>query len=177
LVSQRQRHAAGDDEQPVGAHAQHQRTRAELEALAQPIGQRDVLLRAAHHIVHRGHGHEAQADREQHLVEVGLAVHLAVQRALQQRPQQRRGHKGRRQAGQKRPAGLLHQHHQHIAAGHRKRTVGQVDEIHQAHGHGQAQRQHEQQHAVGHAIKQQGQHRVARSSIRWGRITSVCRGP
>jgi hypothetical protein len=154
LQRQRQRHAGGDDEQPVRTHAQLQRAAAELEALAQPVGQLHVLLAAAHGVVHRGHGHEGQADGEQHLVEVRLAVHGAVDRAFQQRAQQRGGDKGRRQAGQEGPARLLHQQHQHVAAGHGKGAVGQVDEVHQAHGHGQPEGQHEQQHAVGDAVEQ-----------------------
>src|SRR6218665_826468 len=51
------------------------------------------------------------------------------------------------------PTHPLHQQHRDVAAGHRKGPMGQVDEVHQAHGHGQTQRQDEQQHAVGNAVE------------------------
>jgi hypothetical protein len=35
--------------------------------------------------------------------------------------------------------------------------VGEVDEIHQAERDAQADREHEQQHAIGHAVEKNGQ--------------------
>ena len=85
-------------------------------------------------------------------------VEWPVQGAFQQCAQQRRAQKGQRQADQKRHALALHQQHRDVAPQHGKRTMGQVDEIHQAHGDRQADRQDEEQHAIGNAVKQDGQH-------------------
>jgi len=40
-----------------------------------------------------------------------------------------------------------------------KAPCAQVDEVHQAHGDGQADRKDEQQHAVGNAVEEDGQHK------------------
>jgi hypothetical protein len=56
---------------------------------------------------------------------------------------------------------MLHQQHGDVAAGHGESAVREVDEIHQAHGHRQAHRQDEQQHAVGDTVKKKGQHALA----------------
>ncbi len=50
-----------------------------------------------------GHRHEHQADREQHLVEMGAAVHVTIERALEARsPSAAATMKRRRQAGEER---------------------------------------------------------------------------
>jgi hypothetical protein len=153
-----ERGAHGDDEQPIVAHAQHQRAVADLGAAAQPAGQLHDLLGGTHEVVGRGHGHEGQADGEQHLVQVGPVVERAIQRALQHRPQQRRAGEGDGQADQEGHAEPLHQHDRDVAAGHGEGAMGQVDEIHQAHGHRQAHREDEQQHPVGDAVEEDGEH-------------------
>ena len=48
--------------------------------------------------------------------------------------------------------------------------MGEVDEVHQAQRHRQAHGQHEQQHPVGDAVEQQGQHR----HLGAGSLTAVC---
>jgi len=65
---------------------------------------------------------------------------------------------GHWQANQKRDFQALHQQNSKIAARHGKSTVGQIDEIHQAHRHCQANSQNKEQHAVGNTVKQDGQH-------------------
>jgi hypothetical protein len=66
--------------------------------------------------------------------------------------------KGQRQGGEEGQALAVDQHHQAIAAGHGEGAVRQVDEVHQAERDGQPTGQHEQQHAVGYSIEQNGQH-------------------
>jgi len=63
-------------------------------------------------------------------------------------------HEGQRQAQQERDAQFLHGEHREVTARHREGAVRQVDEIHQAQRHGQADREHEQQHAVGNAVEE-----------------------
>ena len=58
---------------------------------------------------------------------------------------------------------MVDQHRADIAARHRERAVGEVDEIHQPERDREPAGQHEQQHAVGDAVEQVGE--TARS---WG---------
>ena len=88
----------------------------------------------------------------------GLRVHRPVQRALEQRAEQRGADEGERQAGEEGHAGAVHQQHRDVAAGHREGAVREVDEVHQPQRHRQADGEHEQQHAVGDAVEEQGQH-------------------
>ena len=76
----------------------------------------------------------------------------------EQRPQQRNAEKGNRQANQKGDIQPLHQQHGEVAADHGEGAMRQVDEIHQPHGHGQADGQDEQEHPVGDAVEEDGQH-------------------
>ena len=153
-----ERGADGDDEQAVVAHAQHPGTVTEFGAALEPFGQLHDLLGGADKVVHAGHGHEGQADGEQHLVQVGLVVQRAVERALQHTTQKACAYKGCRQAPEKWDTQALHQQHRDVAAHHGKGTVREVDEVHQPHRHRQAHGQDEQQHAVGNAVKKYGQH-------------------
>ena len=66
--------------------------------------------------------------------------------------------KSQRQTNQERNIEALHQQHGDVTAGHRKCAVGKVDEIHQPHGHGQSDGKNKQQHAVGNAVKENGEH-------------------
>ena len=88
----------------------------------------------------------------------GRAYMRPVQRALEHRAEQRGADEGQRQAGQERHAGAVHQQHRDVAARHRERAVRQVDEVHQPQRHRQADGQDEQQHAVGDAVEEHGQH-------------------
>ena len=81
-----------------------------------------------------------------------------VERALQHQPERRRREERQRQAGQERHARAVHQEHRHVAAGHGEGAVREVDEIHQAQRHGEPAGQHEQQHAVGDAVEEDGRH-------------------
>jgi hypothetical protein len=56
----------------------------------EPIGQLQDLLRRANEVVHAGNSHEHQPDRKQHLIQVRPVVERAVERALEQRANQRR---------------------------------------------------------------------------------------
>ena len=125
----------------------------------------------ADEVVDRGHRHEDEADREQHLVEVRLRVHRPVQRAFEQRAERADADEGERQAPQEGHAEPLHQQHRDVAAGHREGAVREVDEVHQPERDGQPDRQHEQQHAVGDAVEEQGQHgaRGSMSAVKRGR--------
>jgi hypothetical protein len=78
-------------------------------------------------------------------------------------PQQRDDDEGERQAGQERHAQLLHREHREVAAGHGEGAVREVDEVHQAQRHGQPDREHEQQHAVGDAVEKDGEHEACPS--------------
>ncbi len=115
-------------------------------------------LRGAHGVVDRRYRHEHQADREQHLVEMALAVDVNVKRALEQKSEQRRGEKGDRQAEQKRNAEAVHGDEGDVAAGHGEGAVREIDEVHQPERDGEPAGEHEQEHAVGDAIEQNGQH-------------------
>jgi hypothetical protein len=81
-------------------------------------------------------------------------VQAPIERALEQPAHRRRAQEGQRQRRQERHAGAVHQHHGHIAAEHGKGAMGQVDEVHQPHGHGQANADQEQQAAVRQAVEQ-----------------------
>ena len=82
-----------DQEQPVRAdiEAQH----AHLPA--QEIGQAHRLLRRAEEVRRRRDGHEHEADREHHLVQVRGLVQPLVERALQHDAGRRRHREGDRQ--------------------------------------------------------------------------------
>src|SRR5262249_57269530 len=53
----------------------------------------------------------------------------------------------------------VHQRHGDIAAEHRKSRVREVDEIHHPQRHRQADRQQEEEHAVGQPVEQDAEHR------------------
>jgi hypothetical protein len=53
----------------------------------QPAGHTREHLPRAHHVVHRRHRHEDEADREQHLIEMRLAIDVHVQGPLQHEAQ------------------------------------------------------------------------------------------
>jgi len=54
----------------------------------------------------------------------------------------------------------VHQHQRDVAARHGECAMGEVDEIHQPERDREPTCQHEQQHAVGNAVEENGQHRV-----------------
>jgi len=95
---------------------------------------------------------------KKHLIEVRAVVQRPVERALEHGPDQCRPSKSGRQTQQEGQAQALHEQHRDVAAHHGKRAMGQVDEVHQTHGHRQAHGQDEQQHAVGDTVKKYGQH-------------------
>ena len=141
-------------------------TPSKLEAALQIGRQMDLLRLVAEQIVGGGHRHEHEADGEQHLIERARAIEAAIERALQHDADQRGDEEGERQRREERHAGAVHQQRRDIAAEHGEGAVREVDEVHQPQRHGEAAAQHEQQHAVGDAVEQDGQHErvVARGS-------------
>src|SRR5262249_31522835 len=99
-----------------------------------------------------------EPDREQDLVEMVLVVDVDVERALEQRADERRHQKRNRKPGKERQAGPVYQDESDIAACHGEGAMGEIDEIHEAEGDRKPACQHEQQHAVGDAVEQNGQH-------------------
>ena len=87
-----------------------------------------------------------------------LVIERSVQRTLQQAAEQGCSKERQWQAHQKRYADTLHQQHRDVAAHHGEGPVREVDEVHQPHGHGQTNGQNKQQHAIGYAVKEDGQH-------------------
>jgi hypothetical protein len=83
---------------------------------------------------------------------------MDVERALEQQAEHGGDDERRRQGGNERRSGALHQEYSGVAARHGEGTVRQVDEIHQPQCHGEPAGQHEQQHAVGQAVEQDGGH-------------------
>ena len=115
--------------------------------------------RRSHDVVDRGHRHEDEADAEQHLIEMASGVEVTIERALQHRADQGACDKRQRQACKERPAGLIDQHRADISARHRKRAMGEIDEVHQPERDRKPAGEHEQQHAVGDAVEQDGEQR------------------
>ena len=121
-------------------------------------GRLNLLRLVAEEIIGDRHRHQDEADGEQHLIERACAVEPPIERALERDAEDRRNEKGRGQGREEGHAGAVHHQRRHVAADHREGAVGEVDEIHQPQRHRQSARQHEQQHAVGHAVEQDGQH-------------------
>ena len=86
LQRDRQQSAKDDDQQPVAADADA----GNLELALQVARNLHEHLAGAHDIVGRGDRHEDEADGEQHLVEVRLAVDMRIERALEQESDGRR---------------------------------------------------------------------------------------
>ena len=118
------------------------------------------LLLRAHQVVDRGDRHEDEADREQHLVEMAAGVEVAIERALEHARRSRRWtRKASGSAAKNGTPERLISTRADIAAGHREGAVGEVDEVHQPERDRQPAGQHEQQHAVGDAVEQDGEQR------------------
>src|SRR5215510_10141053 len=156
LQRDRQQPADDDDEQAVLSDIEAE----QVDLALQHAGQLDVLLLRPHDVIDRRHRHEHEADGEQHLVEMRLGIDVNVEGALEQRPNGGRYHEGQRQRGKERNAIAVDQDERDIAARHGERAVGEIDEIHQAERDGKPTGQHEQQHAVGDSIEQNGQHEM-----------------
>jgi hypothetical protein len=105
-----------------------------------------------------GNGDEGQSDGEQYLVEIACPIKPAIEHALEHDAHQRGPEKRERQRRKERPLEIVHQRDGDIAAEHRESAVREIDEIHHPEGHGQPDRQQEQQHAVGKAVEQDADH-------------------
>ena len=115
-----------------------------------------IALRA-HDVIDGRDRHEDEPDRKQHLVEMASRVEMAIEQPLQRRADHGGGDERQRQAGEERPAHPVHQQGADVAARHRERAVGEVDEVHQPERDREPAGQHEQEHAVGNAIEQVGE--------------------
>ena len=148
-----QQSADHDDHQPVPADADTE----DVELAFQHGRKLDEDPRRSHDVIDRRDRHEDEADREQHLIEMASGVEMAVEQPFQHHADQAAADKGQRQCGKERPAVLVDQHRADIAARHRERAVREVDEIHQPERDRKPTGQHEQQHAVGYAVEQDGE--------------------
>ncbi len=81
LQRDREHRDDGDQEQPVGAEVEPEH----VHLSAQEVGQPHRLLRRPEEIGRRRDGHEHEADREHHLVEVRGLVEALVERPLERR--------------------------------------------------------------------------------------------
>ncbi len=130
----------------------------DLDASAKPRRQMNLLRLIADEVGGDRHRHQHETDGEQDLIERACAIEPPIERTLERNAENGRNDEGRRQRGQERNAGAVHHERRHVAADHREGAVGEVDEIHQPQRHRQPAREHEQQHPVGHAVEQDGQH-------------------
>ncbi len=153
LQRDRQQPADDDDHQPVAANADTK----QVDLPLQPLRQVDEHLRGAHHVVAGCDRHEDEADREQDLIQMGAVIQMAIEQPLQHEANGGADQKRKRQAGQERHAVPVDEDRTDVAARHRERAMREVDEIHQPKRHREPARQHEQQHAVGHAVEQNGE--------------------
>ena len=127
-------HHHHDEEQPIGAEVQPQHTHLSTQKIRQP----NRLLLRAEEPGRASDGHEDKADAEQDLIEMRRAVETAIEQALEDNAGQRGNDERHRQRGQKWKPQPGHGNYARIAAEHGERAVGEIDEIHEAHGHRQA---------------------------------------
>jgi hypothetical protein len=92
------------------------------------------------------------------LIERALVVDPHIERALEEAADHGGAQEGEQQTKPERQTHPVDQNDGDIAAGHGEGPVRQIDEIHQAERDGEPTRQDEQQHAVGNAVEQNGQH-------------------
>src|SRR5262249_41656851 len=78
--------------------------------------------------------------------------------AFEKTANERRDQKSNRQAERKWYSETVDQDDGAIAAGHGKSAMGEIDEIHQSERDRQPAGQHEQQHAIGDTVIENGQH-------------------
>ncbi|MNV45453.1 hypothetical protein D3C71_1372510 [compost metagenome] len=146
---QRRHGAAGADHQQA---LRGQGAKAQVDRAGKKRRQRNHLHLRTDQGIGRGNQHEAQADREQHLLEflsaVQVAQHERFEQTTQQRRRQDRG--GHRQP--EAPLRLACEQGRAVATDHGEGTVAEVHEPHQAQRHRQADRNDEQHHAVGQPV-------------------------
>src|SRR5579883_112748 len=80
------------------------------------------------------HGHEDEADREQHLIELARVVEPPVERSLDHHAESSDDDNGEGESREEGKAGACHQGHRRISPGHGKDAVRKVDEAHEPHG-------------------------------------------
>ena len=112
---------------------------------------------------------------------MAAGIDVNVERALQQPAERRRHQKCQRQAERKGNAHTVDQNDGAIAARHGEGAMGEIDKVHQAKRYRQTARQHEQQHAVGNSVEQNGQHVRPIIPLSFWKLRSGCpdlrRGP
>ena len=139
---------------------QRQLTKAQINGLAQPGGQINRQQGRPLPGVHRCDHQEGQADGGQHLRQFTKAIDPAIDDTLQRHGD----HNGASNAKQSRPkerqAHIADQPMGQHSARQGKAPVCQIDHSHEPHGHRQADRDHKEDHAVGHAIDKNVENKV-----------------
>ncbi len=130
----------------------------DADAAAEPGRQRHELLLRAHRIIDRRDRHEDDADRKQHLVEMSAAVEPDVERALEEEADRGGDQERERERREERHAEAVHHDRRDVAPRHREGAVREVDEVHQPEGDRESAGEHEQEHAVGDTVEEDGQH-------------------
>src|SRR3954453_17149062 len=95
---------------------------------------------------------------------MSAAVEMPVEGLFKQQAEESRPEKSQRQGGEKWYAVPVHQRRRDIAARHREGAVSQVNEITQPPRPAEPAGQHEQHHAVGHAVEENSQHLALQGS-------------
>jgi hypothetical protein len=146
------RQAHDHQEQPVDPDVQTW----QVDLSLQEARQRQRLLLIAEEEMSRTDRHQHQANREQHLVQMGGPVQAPIQHPLENHSHQAyrdHHHRQRRQEGH---AGMVQQRHAQIPPEHRKGAVREVHESHQPQCHRQSDADQEQQHPRRNAIEEHG---------------------
>jgi hypothetical protein len=91
---------------------------------------------------------------------VAAPVEAHVEGPLQHETDDSRDEEREGQRREERHAVAVHQDGGDVAAGHSEGAVREVDEVHQPERHGEPAGQHEQEHAVGDAVEEDGQQRL-----------------
>src|ERR1700730_3318560 len=99
-------------------------------------------------------------------------IDMDVERAFEQAADERRDQKGDRQSQRKGQAEAVDQEDGAIASRHGEGAMSKIDEVHQAKRDREPACQHEQQHAIGDAVIQDGQHDCSYAMAIPGRLIS-----
>jgi hypothetical protein len=81
-----------------------------------------------------------------------------IERAFEQNSDQRSDHEGHGEPRRERHPAAIDQNQRDVAARHGEGAMRKIDEIHQPERDREPACQHEQQHAVGDSVEENGQH-------------------
>jgi hypothetical protein len=138
---------------------------ADVDWPAQRVRQRYRLQRRAEQVVGDADDAERDADGHQHLGQLRGAVDAPIEQLLQRQGDDHRSRHRQQHGDPVTEAEIAGCIGRDVAADHREGAVRQVDHLHQAHRHRQADRDDEQDHAVGQGVgsdAEQGLHRRTR---------------